>query len=99
MWVAKTLCIEPGFPWEDGYTANLNGKIGDEPLGRPTPCTMKEVKELTDRHRLAYTHMRPHGFLYLPSATSTGNNPAIRIFSGAGDTDIATGASNGNTTC
>jgi transposase InsO family protein len=31
----KTLYIEPGSPWENGYVESLNGKLRDELLDRP----------------------------------------------------------------
>jgi IS30 family transposase len=30
---AKTLYIEPGSPWENGYVESFNGKLRDELLG------------------------------------------------------------------
>ena len=31
---AKTLYIEPGSPWENGYIESFNGKLRDELLDR-----------------------------------------------------------------
>ena len=39
----KTLFIEPGSPWENGYIESFNGKLRDELLNReifPQPCYM-----------------------------------------------------------
>jgi len=31
---ARTLYIEPGTPWENGYIESINGKLRDEQLDR-----------------------------------------------------------------
>ncbi len=40
---AKTLYIEPGSPWENGYVESFNGKLRDELLDREIFYTLQEV--------------------------------------------------------
>ena len=43
---AKTLYIEPGSPWENGYVESFNGKLRDELLDREVFNTLQEIKVL-----------------------------------------------------
>ena len=91
---AKTLYIEPGSPWENGYIESFNGKLRDELLDGEVFYTMTEVKVLTAQYRQIYNQVRPHSSIgYRPPAPET-ILPA-RIISGAGGTNITTGTSNG----
>ena len=45
----KTLFIEPGSPWENGYVESFNGKLRDELLARERLDTLKEAKVLIER--------------------------------------------------
>jgi putative transposase len=40
----KTLFIEPGSPWENGYIESFNGKLRDELLNREIFMTLEEAK-------------------------------------------------------
>ena len=69
---ARTLYIEPGPPWDIGYTENFNGKFRDELLVRQIFYTLLEVRVLTQQYRQTYNRIRPHGSLgYRPSAPET----------------------------
>ena len=59
----KTLFIEPGSPWENGYCESFNGKLRDELLDREIFYTLKEAKVLIERWRLEYNTIRPHSSL------------------------------------
>ena len=66
---AKTLYIEPGSPWENGYVESFNGKLKDELLDREIFYTLKEVRVLTEKYRQTYNRIRPHSSLgYRPPA-------------------------------
>jgi transposase InsO family protein len=43
----KTLYIEPGSPWENGYVESFNGKLRDELLNGEIFYTLMEAKVLT----------------------------------------------------
>jgi putative transposase len=65
----KTLYIEPGSPWENGYIESFNGKLRDELLNREIFDTLHEAKVLADRYRWEYNTIRPHSALgYRPPA-------------------------------
>jgi len=59
----KTLYIEPGSPWENGYNESCNGKLRDELLDREIFYTLKEAKVLIERWRHEYNTIRPHSAL------------------------------------
>jgi len=60
----KTLFIEPGSPWENGYIESFNGKLRDELLNRETFYTLIEAKVLTEQWRKEYNQVRPHSSLH-----------------------------------
>ena len=65
----KTLFIEPGSPWENGYIESFNGKMRDELLNREIFTTLEEAKVLIEQWRREYNHVRPHSALgYRPPA-------------------------------
>jgi putative transposase len=65
----KTLYIEPGSPWENGYIESFNGKLRDELLNRELFDTLFEAKVLADRWKREYNTVRPHSSLgYQPPA-------------------------------
>ena len=59
----KTLFIEPGSPWENGYIESFNGKLRDELLNREIFTTLEEAKVLIEQWRREYNQVRPHSFL------------------------------------
>jgi transposase InsO family protein len=59
----KTLFIEPGSPWENGYVESFNGKLRDELLAREQFDTLLEAKVLIERWRRQYNTVRPHSSL------------------------------------
>jgi transposase InsO family protein len=44
----KTLFIEPGSPWENGYNESFNGKLRDELLNLEVFYTLKEAQVLIE---------------------------------------------------
>jgi len=63
----KTLFIEPGSPWENGYIESFNGKFRDELLNGEIFDTVLEARIITERWRWEYNTIRPH--------SSLGNRP------------------------
>ena len=81
-WLAKvgvrTLFIEPGSPWENGYIESFNGKLRDEMLNGEIFYTLREAKVLIERWRQHYNRIRPHSSLgYRPPAPEAIAVPAI----------------------
>ncbi len=65
----KTLFIEPGSPWENGYVESFNGKLRDELLNGEIFDTLLEAKILTTQWMREYNRIRPHSSLdYRPPA-------------------------------
>jgi len=65
----KTLFIERGSPWENGYIESFNGKLRDELLNREVFNTLTEAKVLMEAWRKEYNEVRPHSALkYRPPA-------------------------------
>ena len=65
----KTLFIELGSPWENGYNESFNGKLRDELLNGEIFYTLKEARILIEQWRRLYNTIRPHSSLnYQPPA-------------------------------
>ena len=60
---AKTLYIEPGSPWENGYCELFNSKLRDEFLNGEIFYSIKELRVLAERWRVHYNTIRPHSSL------------------------------------
>ena len=68
----KTLFIEPGSPWENGYVESFNGKLRDELLNGEIFDTILEARLVTEQWRKHYNAIRPHSALgYRPPAPDT----------------------------
>ena len=69
---AKTLYIEPGSPWENGYCESFNGKLRDECLNGEIFYSLKEATVVIEQWRKHYNTVRPHSSLnYRPPAPQT----------------------------
>jgi transposase InsO family protein len=65
----KTLFIEPGSPWENGYIESFNGKLRDELLNGEIFYSLKEAQVIIENWRFEYNTFRPHSSLgYRPPA-------------------------------
>jgi len=81
----KTLFIEPGSPWENGYVESFNGKLRDELLNGERFTTLLEAKVLIADWRYHYNRVRPHSALgYRPPA------PEATLFLGVLPIPLAT---------
>jgi transposase InsO family protein len=68
----KSLYIEPGSPWENGYCESFNGKLRDELLNGEIFYSLKEAKVVIEQWRIHYNTKRPHSALgYRPPAPVT----------------------------
>lgn len=66
---SKTLFIEPGSLWENGFVESFNGKLRDELLNGEIFTTLFEAQVLIEDWRKQYNQIRPHSSLgYKPPA-------------------------------
>lgn len=59
----RTLFIEPGSPWENGYNESFNGKLRDEVLNGEVFYTLKEAQIIIKGWRREYNTVRPRSSL------------------------------------
>ena len=65
----RTLFIEPGSPWENGYVESSIGKLRDELLNGEIFDTLLEARVVIEDWRREYNQCRPHSALgYRPPA-------------------------------
>jgi hypothetical protein len=57
---AKTLYIQPGSPWENGFCESFNLKLRDEFLNGKMFYSLKEIRVLAECWRVHYNTVRPH---------------------------------------
>ena len=85
-WLAKvgtrTLYIERGSPWENGYCESFNGKLRDECLNGEIFYSLKEAQIVIEQWRMEYNTQRPHSALgYRPPAPVAAFRPAANLVS------------------
>lgn len=56
----KTLYIEPGSPWQNGYIESFNARLREECLDREQLWTLTEARVVLEDWRWKYNHIRPH---------------------------------------
>ena len=59
----ETLYIEPGSPWENGFSESFNSRFRDEFLALEEFENLAVAKALTSTHRTNYNEERPHSSL------------------------------------
>ena len=65
----KTLYIEPGSPWENGYCESFNARFRDELLNGEIFYSLNEARNVIEQWRRHYNTKRPHSALgYRPPA-------------------------------
>ena len=68
----KSLYIEPGSPWENGYCKSFNGRLRDECLNGEIFYSLREAQVVIENWRIHYNTKRPHSALgYRPPAPVT----------------------------
>ena len=66
----KTIYIEPGSPWQNGYVESFHGRLRDECFNREQFWTLTEARVVIEDYRNEYNTFRPHSRLgYLSPAT------------------------------
>jgi transposase InsO family protein len=59
----KTLYIEPGSPWQNGFVESFHGRFRDECLNREQLWTLTEARVVIEDYRNKYNQKRPHSRL------------------------------------
>ncbi len=66
-WLAKekikTIYIEPGSPWQNGFVESFHGRFRDECLNREQLWTLTEARVVIEDFRIQYNTQRPHSKL------------------------------------
>jgi len=82
----KTIYIDPGSPWQNGFVESFHGRFRDECLNREQLWTLTEARVVIEDFRCEYNQRRPHSRLgyvspscfaarQIPSPTSVGLRP------------------------
>jgi transposase InsO family protein len=59
----KTLYIEPGSPWQNGFVESFHSRFRDECLNREQLWTLTEARVVIEDYREKYNRVRPHSKL------------------------------------
>jgi putative transposase len=59
----RTVYIEPGHPWENGYAESFIGKLRDECLNEEVFRSIEEARVVIESWRREYNQRRPHSAL------------------------------------
>ncbi len=59
----KTIYIEPGSPWQNGFVESFHGRFRDECLNREQLWTLTEARVVIEDYRNQYNQQRPHSKL------------------------------------
>ena len=59
----KTLYIEPGSPWQNGYIESFHSRFRDECLNREWLLNLREARVVIEDWRQQYNTLRPHSKL------------------------------------
>ena len=66
----KTMYIEPGSPWQNGFVESFHGRFRDECLNREQMWTLTEARVVIEDFRNHYNQKRPHSRLGYKSPAS-----------------------------
>ena len=61
----KTLFIDPGSPWQNGYIESFHSRFREECLEREQLWTLSEARVVLEDWRREYNYVRPHKSLKL----------------------------------
>jgi len=59
----KTIYIEPGSPWQNGFVESFHGRFRNECLNREQLWTLTEARVVVGGYRKQYNEIRPHSRL------------------------------------
>jgi len=75
----KTLYIDPGSPWQNGFIESFNASFRKELLDREQFYTLTEARVVIADWVEDYNAYRPHGAIgYLTPYEFTGREPGLR---------------------
>lgn len=75
----KTLYIEPGAPWQNGYVESFNDKLRDELTKREVFVDLAHACSRFAWFRDTYNHHRPHSSLGYMTPSEFANQPPDRL--------------------
>lgn len=78
----KTLYIEPGAPWQNGFAESFNSRFRAELLSQESFADLGEAKQVSGWWQNHYNHRRPHSSLgYQPPAAFAASlaGPPLRL--------------------
>jgi putative transposase len=77
----KTLYIDPGSPWQNGYVESFHDKFRRECLGREICYTLTECRVVVNDWKRKYNEVRPHRSLGMQTpwefARNQSNRPGV----------------------
>lgn len=93
----KTLYIDPGCPWQNGYVESFHDKFRRECLGREELFTLSEARVVIAAWRKKFNQIRPHRSLSMktPEEFALGWQPGERYRSQHGSSTPASGLRSG----
>ena len=59
----KTIYIDPGSPWQNGYIESFHSRLRDECFNRELLLNVPEAHVVLEDFRQRYNHYRPHSKL------------------------------------
>ena len=59
----KTIYIDPGSPWQNGFVESFHARFRDEGLNQEQLWTLTEARVVIEDFRRHYNERRPHGKL------------------------------------
>jgi len=82
----KTIYIDPGSPWRNGFVESFHGRFRDECLNREQLWTLTEARVVIENYRYEYNQRRSHSRLgyqsparfaaqLTPSSSAVGRRP------------------------
>jgi transposase InsO family protein len=66
----RTLYIDPGSPWQNGFIESFHSRLREECLEREQLWTLSEARVVIEDWRIEYNHVRPHRSLKLETPKS-----------------------------
>ena len=74
----KTLYIDSGSPWQNGYAESFHDKFRGECLGREILYTLTECRVVVNDWKREYNQVRPHRYLGMQTPVEFAKNHSNR---------------------